>query len=264
MKFKLFARLKKKADINNKTEKDFTHITPAEKNDSFESIETKTQYDNIFDSENSNEKLENEINENLNKGLKEKEIIKNLTEKGYAFSQIDEAMTNVLQKNEEKQLSEENNYNKPNFFNTSDPLLNESVPMPAKQEYQENYDNNSDNNAPFLGAGLNIEEVEEIVNEMLYTKLNELYKFKEKTNKILENNSKKIESIFNANEKMEKNFTLFKKESKKEIADTKEKILEIIPRISSVEKACKEVIPNIVDEQRAIEAKFENIKKLKK
>ncbi|RLG13944.1 MAG: hypothetical protein DRN66_03180 [Candidatus Nanohalarchaeota archaeon] len=256
MKFKLFARLKKKASVDtDKKEVSFDRAIPTDTNDS---PKEEGKYDtNIINRSTPSGDIEKEIETDLNKGMTEGDIIKNLKEKGYDYSQIDAAMTNIMQKEEKKPST--HNIPAQNFFDNSDPLLNKSIPDPNYKEPP--YDSS---NPYFIGEGLNIEEVEEIVNEMLYAKLNELYEFKEKTNKTLADSSKKIKGLLDVNNEIKKSFELFKKGNENEIGEMKEKLSDIVPRILSIEKAFKEIIPNIVDEQRAINAEFENIKQLEK
>ena len=52
---------------------------------------------------------------------------------------------------------------------------------------------------------------------------------------------------------------VLKKNYEKETTNLKEKSGDVLSRISSIEKAFKEVIPNIIDEQRGIKAEFEDI-----
>ena len=241
MKFKLFARLKKKS----KDEKNKKNTSPENVSNQ---AKKEDKYNTAIPQPNAmNKNLNEEIGVLFNQGLSEEDIIKDLKQKGYSFDQIDSAMNNLLDGNTDNVQNNTVPQEMPVYSN--DPLLSNVSP-------QQNV-----NVKPYVEEGLNIEEVEEIVNEMISAKLNDLFNFKEKSIKEVGDNSKKLSSIESTIEEIKKDLDLFKKNYEKETTGLKDKVEDFVSRIESIEKAFKEVIPNIVDEQRGIKAEFDDIEK---
>ncbi len=250
MKFKLFARLKKKADDSKKSTASFDNLQ-----EPVGSIELDEGQESSSVPQGADENLQREISDRLSKGMSEGEVIKSLKEKGYGFDQIDSAMTGILKEKTMQAVNTQAPQQQNALYSSQDPLL---VDHPNNMNYPASQPG-MDNLPPLPTEGLNIEEVEEIVNEMLYAKLNEIYEFKEKTVKSLEETNKKVNAIESAVNEIKKNFEMFRKNNEKESLNLKEKISDLVPRVKSVENAFKDVIPNIVDEQRAIKAEFDSL-----
>ena len=240
MKFKLFARLKKKSKDENKDKKKAS----SDKADG--QFINKDKYNTPIPQPNApNVNLNEDIKALLNQGLPEEDIIRDLKQKGYNLDQIDGAMNNILSNTANIVPNNAEPQNMPVY--SSDPLLSNAQPQ------QET------NVQPYLEEGLNIEEVEEIVNEMISLKLGNLFSFKEKTIKEMVDNSKKMDDMESTIKEIKSDLDVLKKNYEKETTNLKEKSGDVLSRISSIEKAFKEVIPNIIDEQRGIKAEFEDI-----
>ncbi|OYT35411.1 MAG: hypothetical protein B6U87_00340 [Candidatus Aenigmarchaeota archaeon ex4484_52] len=235
MKFKLFARLKKKANETTKI--------PSNNNTYYDELQPQKQTDeqnlneNLLNSNAQTNEIESIIREQLANGVSEDEIITYLRSNNYDFTQIDNTMTKILQDraNENYKINNIEESQK----NTIDPILNQN------EETQQ---------------GLNIEEVEEIVNEMLTERFNKIYDFENKTNKSMEETKKKIQDCLNKAEENKKQIELLKTELDKQNKDIKNKIIQMMPKIESLQKAFKDIVPNLVEDQKTIKLEFEDIR----
>lgn len=176
----------------------------------------------------------------LSQGLVEPEMIRVLKEEGYSFQEIDSGITNVLK----QRVS-----NDPAAFNASfqDKPVEDLSPVFRPNPMDVMRDENEHRNKAAV-----IEEMEEVIETLI----------EEKFSRVLEELERADKKFVDLNEKFhELNAKLDTIESqgkgtfaaeieKINAVDVKEETLE--PRIASLEKAFKDIIPNLVDSIREV------------
>ncbi len=175
----------------------------------------------------------------ISQGLAEPEIIKVLKDEGYSFQEIDSGITNVLK----RRVSSEQHFAPSNPFE----LSHEEDLAPV---YHPNQDVVAREEAEQQKKAAMIEEMEEIIETLIEEKLSrvldELDKAEKKFNEI-NDKLRQINDRVSAFEAQEKNIEFGESEK---IGELKSKEENIEPRIASLEKAFKDIIPNLVDSIR--------------
>ncbi len=225
MKFKLFGRLRKE---------DPAKAAPSQPNE-FQ-ISGKSQQN----SATTRPLPEERVSSLLSQGLAEPEMIRVLKEEGYSFQEIDSGITNVLK----QRVS-----NDPAAFNASfqgQPIEDLSPvfrPNPTDVMRDETEHRNK--------AAV-IEEMEEVIETLIEEKFSRVLEELERADKKFTDLNEKFHELngkLDAIESQGKG-TFAAEIEKINAVDAKEENLE--PRIASLEKAFKDIIPNLVDSIREV------------
>ncbi len=187
------------------------------------------------------------VKEYVASGMPEAEIIKTLKNSGYSFREIDAALNNALKTGVGAET-----YNEDASLQESTPATDIVEPLTVIPEENKIV-------APQVFAGddegsekINVEELEEIVNSIADEKMrafkidiekstNSIVVFAEKLNSV----SNGLESIKMAGEKTNA-------ETEKKIGELHAKLDEIEPKILGLERAFKDIMPNLVDSVREV------------
>jgi hypothetical protein len=226
MKFKLFGRLKKEE--------------PAKEATAPQNMQAAAN-PNIQPGGASSRPLpEDRVSSLLSQGLAEPEIIRVLKEEGYSFQEIDTGITNVLK----QRVS-----NDPAAFNTPIPDAQRDDLSPVfRQSPEEQFreDKEQRNKAAV------IEEMEEVIETLIEEKFSRVLEELERADKKFMDLNEKFNAL-NAkldNIEAQGKGTFAAEIDKINAVDVKEENLE--PRITSLEKAFKDIIPNLVDSIREL------------
>lgn len=176
-------------------------------------------------------------------GLPEAEIIQTLKDEGYSFKDIDDALSQAV---------------KTEVTTTSKPPAEEGYPEEEKEEL-----------LPFPGEEeekeeeeppLKIEEVEEIIEALVEEKLADVSGLVTEVNEKIKGIDERINGLNTRLEEMNRQL----KNNQNDLGVRTEKIetqiKEIEPKVLSLEKAFKDVVPNLVDSFREVRELFRSKK----
>lgn len=175
----------------------------------------------------------------LSRGLAEPEIIKVLKDEGYSFQEIDSGITNVLKEHVSSEQS--NTFEAPQESYQGEDLAPVFRPNPDEVAREE---------AEIRTKSAIMEEMEEIIETLI----------EEKFSKVLEELDivdKRFNEVNERLRQLNERLSAFEAQEKQSDASASEKIGEvnareesIEPRVTSLEKAFKDIIPNLVESIR--------------
>lgn len=225
MKFKLFGRLRKEEPAK---------AAPSQPNESRISGESQQN------SAATRPLPEERVSSLLSQGLAEPEMIRVLKEEGYSFQEIDSGITNVLK----QRVS-----NDPAAFNASfqDQPVEDLSPVFRPNPEDVMRDENEHRNKAAV-----IEEMEEVIETLIEEKFSRVLEELERADKKFTDLNEKIHELNGKLDTIEsqRKDTVASDIEKINAVNMKEENLE--PRISSLEKAFKDIIPTLVDSIREL------------
>ena len=258
MKFKLFARLKNEKQVANRPN---TNVG--------QTISTNTQ--NAPQTTQAKINPIDEVRTMIQNGLSEAEIIQILKEEGYAFDIIDEALNTVLkttitgESTQPNQFSEEkppqnlnNSQNqmfgndftqKPEFSNNGEDFSPQNAPTKNTEDTAKNLKEINDYNT-------RMEEIENTVTTLVDEKLGQINDIRKETENQFVSIIKDIELLkqqFAEEKTKDKNLETKELE---DISTITTKFNDIEPRLSAIEKAFKDIIPNVIENVRDIKERL--------
>ncbi|VVB59745.1 Uncharacterised protein [uncultured archaeon] len=175
----------------------------------------------------------------VSQGLAEPEIIKVLKDEGYSFQEIDSGITNVLK----SRVSNEPPVSAYGFGEGAQPEDLAPVFRPNPQEVVRE-------EAAARSKAAMIEEMEEIIETLIEEKLSGVLDELDKTEKRFAEVNEKLRQVNErilALENQEKNTDASQAEKINAVGQKEE---NIEPRIASLEKAFKDIVPNLVESIR--------------
>ncbi|MCK5233953.1 MAG: hypothetical protein KAJ91_03990 [Candidatus Aenigmarchaeota archaeon] len=187
------------------------------------------------------------VNEYAAAGMPEAEIIKTLKSAGYSFREIDAALNSALKSGVGTEA-----YNEDTSLQGSAPnaemlepltLLPEENKIVAPQVF-EGKDDGFDK--------INIEELEEVVNSIADEKMRVFKIDLEKSTNSIVGFAEKLNSVSTGLESMKSTRETTDADAEKRIGELHARIDEIEPKLLGLERAFKDIMPNLVDSIREL------------
>lgn len=184
----------------------------------------------------------------LSRGLAESDIIKTLKNEGYSFQEIDSGITNVLKST----VSSEPNYApRPSIDMVQNEELAPLMPLQPGPQPVPNASPAHETESQRMRVEI-VEEMEEIMEALIEERVS---KIDDRLDRLDARIKELDNKIFRLSEKAEQ-FEISEKtadsEAKTKMDELGEKEINLEPRISSLEKAFKDIIPNLVESVREV------------
>ncbi|MCK5474332.1 MAG: hypothetical protein KAI53_02915 [Candidatus Aenigmarchaeota archaeon] len=259
MKFKLFARMKKE------TPKNIRRLRPHPPK---ETPLEQTVHQNQTSLPAATIPF-NEVSTMIQNGLSEAEIIQHLKEEGYEFNQIDEALNRVLKTTvtgdaplADAEAPPQNNAQPPADIHNPQTFGHD---FQAQGEFGSKDEDFSPMNAQPQNStemekemqeieeyNQRMEELEKTVNALVNEKVGRIDELKKNLELGLQTITKEVQII-----KQEMNAELtktedFEEKEAEDVTSITEKLSDLEPRIKAIEKAFKDIVPNLVENVRDI------------
>ena len=257
MKFKLFARLRdgkphaKRSSYAQKEVMDAKQqITPSSKPTPFEEVATL-----------------------VSAGVSEAEIIQALKEEGYSFKEIDDALNATLKTTvtgeapqlsfapetqptepgaNDKELFGRNFTEEQEFEGAQDDLAPANIPTQSEEDTARETAETDEYNR-------RIEEVEEIISAIIEEKIGRVEDAKKELEGKLDNILKEFQAIKQQTQKEKEQTANIEGKEEEDISRINAKLDDLEPRLVSLEKAFKDIIPNLIDSVRDIKERMTNV-----
>lgn len=189
-------------------------------------------------------------------GMPEADIIKTLKNAGYSFREIDAALNSALKTGVGTEAYREN-------APIEESAQEEEITEPLKVLPQE-----SEIVAPQVFAGddegsekINVEELEEIVNSIADEKMREFKISIEKSGNSINEFAERLTAVSNGLESIKAAGENANAETEKKIGELHAKLDELEPKTLGLERAFKDIMPNLVDSVREVKEALHGMQK---
>ncbi len=188
------------------------------------------------------------VNEYAASGMPEAEIIKTLKSAGYSFREIDAALNSALKSGVGTEAYNEDASLQGSTTDSEmlEPLtiIPEENKVVAPQVFDGAMDDGSDK--------INIEELEEVVNSIADEKMRVFKIDLEKSTNSIIGFAEKLNSVSTGLEAMKSSEESLNVDAEKRIGELHARIDEIEPKLLGLERAFKDIMPNLVDSIREL------------
>ncbi len=185
----------------------------------------------------------------INQGLPESDVITALQNEGYSFEEIDSALNEALKSQVTSGQNQADEYTmKKGFdFNSQPPSASRETLAPLPQEGY-----NQVQVTPEEIINRKFEDIQEMVESLLEDEVGKVMDTVSSSKEKLQQLETRLKAMENSVIDVKKSIDSVKKQLDDTKNDVESKVSEIDPRLNSLEKAFREVIPNIVDSMREI------------